>query len=599
MLKNQDVVYNKFKKYKSKKTKRNYKSLCSLKEIKLNNVQRFLGEYINKQDRLILFHGIGSGKTLTIIHMCESADEIYDRCWIVTQASLIDSFYEEIIKYDIIMRRFKYITKEEYKEITEYQHKKQNQTLVYNDKRKYNKLMKTLHSNINKNYRLFSYERFCKYPRYDMTDSQILVIDEVQNILGQHNPKFYKIRYDIIQSENYCKRHFCQRVRIILSSATPITDDFNDFFQLLKLLSPREKFDYKIFKNKKIKESVKIEYLKKLIKFISEHVSYYEPANTDNLLYPKQKLIIERCVMSNYQYKKYLESGVITKYNRFPLTNSFLIGPRLASNFVYPELGYGRMTIDNRYFADSKLKDMSCKLYKLLYNIKRTKKNKIVIYSNFTNEFGIKAVKRMLDIYGYVNYRDVYFSNGIKDKYVDVPNYSVYATFTGSDSDTYRQDILKFFNAPENKDGKNMKILLLSPAGKEGLTLLGVREIHILEPYWNKARIKQIEGRGFRACSHRYLPPNEREIKTFLYLAVFDKNNDKDKKDLKQIRKGNVIDYIKNIESVDDYIYKIQIEKERKNKEFIDLLKLNSLDCKLFKTVNGIEKCQKKDFNMV
>ena len=47
--------------------------------------------------------------------------------------------------------------------------------------------------------------------------------------------------------------------------------------------------------------------------------------------------------------------------------------------------------------------------------------------------------------------------------------------------------------------------------------------------------------------------------------------------------------------SVDEYIYEMALEKDRVNKEFRDLLKLNSLDCELFKNVNGIKHCKKKD----
>ena len=50
-----------------------------------------------------------------------------------------------------------------------------------------------------------------------------------------------------------------------------------------------------------------------------------------------------------------------------------------------------------------------------------------------------------------------------------------------------------------------------------------------MEPYWNQSRIEQIEGRGFRSCSHRYLPAKDRTIKTFMYLSVFNKRDNKKK----------------------------------------------------------------------
>ena len=47
------------------------------------------------QNKILLYHGIGSGKTITMIHMCESAG-LHGINQIVTQASLIGSFYNEI-----------------------------------------------------------------------------------------------------------------------------------------------------------------------------------------------------------------------------------------------------------------------------------------------------------------------------------------------------------------------------------------------------------------------------------------------------------------------------------------------------------------------
>lgn len=595
MLKNQENVYNNYKKYKTTKTKKDYKSLCSFSEIKLNNVQQFLGEYVKKQNRILLFHGIGSGKTMTIIHMCESA-ELYDKVWIVTQASLINSFYEEIMKYDLITKQYQYITKEQYEKIQYFEKKKQEQNLVYSDKKIYKLTIKSIYTKIHQKYRLFSYERFCKINRFDMTENQILVIDEVQNVIGLNNNRYYQILKDLKKSEEYCKRWNCGKVGIILSSGTPVYDNYVDFFLTLNLLTPSDTFDYKFFTNRNNTESDKVDYLKKIIKFINEHVSYYEPANDDNIMYPKRKFILEKCEMSDYQYNKYLETLPVEvkgkKFKSLSLSSSFFIGPRLVSNFAFSDLN-DKNRIKKKYFETNELKQRSCKFYKLIKNIKQNKKNKIIIYSNFINDYGLTLIKKLLEYYGFENYKDVYEPGGLKRGYKNPKDYTLYAAFTGTESDDYRNEIKNFFNAPENKDGKNLKIMLISPAGKEGLTLLGVREIHILEPYWNKSRIQQIEGRGFRSCSHKFLPASDRNIKTFLYLAVIKNPNSQHK--MEQNKKIKKSEYIKNVKSVDEYIYLMSLKKEKLNEEFNNLLKLNSLDCQLFKSANGIEKCQKKE----
>ena len=69
MYSNQEKVLKKYSKYKYTKPKIKYSTLCSIEGFQLTNVQKFLGEYIKTQKRILLYHGIGSGKTITIIQI--------------------------------------------------------------------------------------------------------------------------------------------------------------------------------------------------------------------------------------------------------------------------------------------------------------------------------------------------------------------------------------------------------------------------------------------------------------------------------------------------------------------------------------------------
>ena len=60
------------------------------------------------------------------------------------------------------------------------------------------------------------------------------------------------------------------------------------------------------------------------------------------------------------------------------------------------------------------------------------------------------------------------------------------------------KDVIK----EDNKNGEKIKIVLISRAGAEGLDLKCIRQIHIMEPWYNMNRIEQILGRGVRTCSH-------------------------------------------------------------------------------------------------
>ena len=58
-------------------------------------------------------------------------------------------------------------------------------------------------------------------------------------------------------------------------------------------------------------------------------------------------------------------------------------------------------------------------------------------------------------------------------------------------------------------------ILFISKAGGEGLDLKGVREMILMEPFWNENNETQAVGRAVRYLSHTHLPPSEREVKIF------------------------------------------------------------------------------------
>jgi superfamily II DNA or RNA helicase len=58
------------------------------------------------------------------------------------------------------------------------------------------------------------------------------------------------------------------------------------------------------------------------------------------------------------------------------------------------------------------------------------------------------------------------------------------------------------FNVFENREGKNIKVILGSKVMNEGISLRNIGEVHILDVYFNFGRVDQVIGRGIRWCSH-------------------------------------------------------------------------------------------------
>lgn len=74
---------------------------------------------------------------------------------------------------------------------------------------------------------------------------------------------------------------------------------------------------------------------------------------------------------------------------------------------------------------------------------------------------------------------------------------------------------LRALNAENNLNGEKVKVVLISQAGAEGLDFKNIRQIHVMDPWYNMNRTEQIIGRGVRNCSHKNLPFEEMFLFTY------------------------------------------------------------------------------------
>jgi hypothetical protein len=78
----------------------------------------------------------------------------------------------------------------------------------------------------------------------------------------------------------------------------------------------------------------------------------------------------------------------------------------------------------------------------------------------------------------------------------------------------------KAFNSIKNKDGSVLKIMFGTQSVMEGVDFKRVRQIHVLDPWWNDSRMQQVIARGIRLCSHKELPPEQRVVDVFIHLST-------------------------------------------------------------------------------
>ena len=113
----------------------------------------------------------------------------------------------------------------------------------------------------------------------------------------------------------------------------------------------------------------------------------------------------------------------------------------------------------------------------------------------------------------------------------------------------------------DNSYGSRVKVVIISQAGSEGLDFKNIRQVHLLEPWYNRSRLEQVIGRAIRNCSHKKLPLEERNVMIYQHVSILESSPDEETADLLTYRRSE--------------------HKEIKISKIKRLLKENSIDCNL------------------
>ena len=174
--------------------------------------------------------------------------------------------------------------------------------------------------------------------------------------------------------------------------------------------------------------------------------------------------------------------------------------------------------VKNGHLKDDSLRELSPKMHAIMDHISESKGSSLV-YSNFRALEGVGIFAKVLEAAGYRR-----LSLGPNGSPVAKGTDKIYHEFAGASEDP---EMIRVFNG-ENK-GWNKKrkgrppvdVILITAAGAEGISLKGVRNVHIMEPHWNEVRIQQVIGRAARLGSHGHLPESERNVTVRRYVMSF------------------------------------------------------------------------------
>ena len=246
-----------------------------------------------------------------------------------------------------------------------------------------------------------------------------------------------------------------------------------------------------------------------------------------------------------------------------------------------PEKGsyeYKKSTIQKygKIFSRPQINNYSIKIKTILDNIYNPEKNEIsdgiiLIYSQYIDS-GLIPMALALEEMGFTRYGE-----NVKPLFKTVPSAVVdvrtmkepsdkknfmparYSMITGDLRLSPNNDFeVKGLTNEDNKDGNKVKVVLISKAGSEGIDLKFIRQVHILEPWYNMNRIEQIIGRAVRNFSHKDLAFEKRNVEIFMH--------------------GTIIENKKE-EAADLYVYRVAEFKAIQIGKVTRVLKETSVDC--------------------
>lgn len=234
------------------------------------------------------------------------------------------------------------------------------------------------------------------------------------------------------------------------------------------------------------------------------------------------------------------------------LRDKFFAKDTPISNIIYDIPN--SQTISGLIFKQPYLKNFSAKFDKCFTNLMQLVTGKLgsgtsFIYSNLVKS-GIELFEQVLIQNGCLEYKEngdyavnddtIDYETGLPYKEFVKNNKrpfmpATYLKITGKSDENVddMQDekikiLDKMFSNVNNLDGKYIKFVLGSKVMNEGITLRNVKQVHILDVYFNLSKVYQVIGRAIRHCVHYDIMSEENPFPVVDVFRYTVKINDKE-----------------------------------------------------------------------
>jgi hypothetical protein len=557
--------------------------LCNA-EMELSTYQTVIRNFLSNgtpYNGLLLFHGLGTGKTCSAITVAEEHRRFLKQSglprfiYILGGGNLQSNFKTQFFQESNLIKQGDEWT---YKGcVGNALLREINATNMTKEM-----IVEKINELIHRHYRFMGYRKFANYiqqlKHVEELEHSMIVIDEAHNIKDESKGFTPSKALDLVTKKT--------TVKLLLLSATPMFNDPGEIIWMLNLLNRNDKrYELKesdIFSNGELKESERtrlIHHMRGYVSFVKGenpftfpyriYPSYFQtktpsPTKPFAITFDEDKSMEEMktqvcpVTLQSHQQKAYDKvvqaasaSKTLSMSDSFPLLTVLNMSYPEGTSLDYLEkfgnkYDYYKKTV--RCFDPDQIGTYSAKIHAICEQIKKSE-GIVLIYSQFLEE-GVIPMALALESMGITSDTPL-FKRAVK-----AGPYK-YCMLTGRPSLTpHPEESIRILNSLENRNGDLLKVVLITKAASEGVDLKNVRQLHIMDPWWNLNRIEQIIGRGIRLCSHKNLPFEKRNAQIFLYTS-----------------------YVGESETVDHYIYRFAEKKAKRIGKITRLLKENSIDC--------------------
>ena len=587
---------------------------------KLQTQQKFLRRILSPDSpnrNLLLVHGTGTGKTCTAIQVAEEyilRPEFQDkRVMVVASAAVQENFRSELFQ----MKRVKIDEAAgtlESKQCTGRRYldmllRIESEPANWNNPRIRDKLERTADKMIGEFYEFMAYESFGTYIEkrlggtekdidrdwvHKTFDNRLLIVDEAHNVPEGKDGRGVK---GITRSlENLVKT--ADGLVLVFLTATPMFDTYDElaFYMNLFLWNDRKQ-DFKT--SVKMADFFNADATLKagppgetFRKWAQTYVSYVKGENpfTFPFRLPAPKAPSAEVISSSWLGKPIAPADQIQYLTLTPSETqglqkdvlsktvsgddeegkkTALMEPTIcvlpggkAFNEVFRRAGKQYAYVGEPFLTPDTIGNHAAKFVSVMKSIEAGK-GVCLVYSNYVT-MGARLFAMALEEHGYAPASGT--SVLAAPSYKGAPK-GKYIVLTSDITEAEIDRLISLAKSNGNAEGQQVRVIVSSKIVSEGVDFRFVRQIHILDPWWNMSRIEQVAGRGLRNCSHAALPFDDQNCTVYYHIA----------------RTGD------GKECFDEYTYRTKVEpKARKIARVRKVLAESAMDCPLINTMNTL-----------